>query len=177
MSATDPKPPVVSDQNYMLVVLARNIAFALFCLVISSACVTNREYARFDPDSDIQPSDVFYVEQQTDDRRRLGLLIADNLSTRGFMASAGPADSVPDGATVLVTYEDRWTWDITMFLIEMTITLRQPTSKEAFASGTSYHTSMSRLNPAEMIDEIISNLLKADAHPDGLIQFGDSGPL
>jgi hypothetical protein len=61
-----------------------------------------------------------------------------------------------------------------MFLIELTITLRDPSTREAFAVGSSYHTSMSRLNPVEMVDEVISNLIAADNDPDGLIQVGDS---
>lgn len=157
--------------------LIRNVVVGLACLTVFAACATNREHARFDLDRDIQASDVFYVVQSTDDQRELGKLIADNLSTRGMTASSGSADSKPDGITVLVTYEDRWNWDITMFLIEMTITLRDPTTEDAFAIGSSYHTSMSRLNPVEMIDEIISNLIKADVDPDGLIQVEDSGTL
>lgn len=137
--------------------------------------MTNREHARFDPERDIRPSDVFYVRQSSDDERKLGQLIADNLSVRGMTATVGTEDSVPDGVTILVTYEDRWSWDITTFLIEMTITLRDPTTREAFAIGSSYHTSMSRLNPVEMVDEIVSNLLSADDDPDGLIRVGGSG--
>lgn len=150
----------------------KSIVVALFLLLTSSACVTNREHARFDPERDIQPSDVFYVEQPRDDQRQLGQLIADNLSARGMVATAGPEDSAPAKSTILVTYEARWSWDITTFLIEMTITLRNSTTRDAFAIGSSYHTSMSRLNPVEMVDEIISNLVAADDDPDGLIQNG-----
>jgi hypothetical protein len=92
-------------------------------------------------------------------------------------ASVGISDDMPQGTTILVTYDDRWSWDITMFLIEMTITLRDPVTREAFAIGTSYHTSMSRLNPVEMADEIISNLIAADNDPDGLIEIDDSESL
>lgn len=145
----------------------------LSLLAICSACATNREHARFDPERDIQASDFFFVEQDTDDRRGLGEKIADNLSARGINAMAGASQSVPESATVVVTYEDRWSWDITTFLIELTITLRDPSTSEAFAIGSSYHTSYTRLNPVEMIDEVISNLLKADNEPDGLIHVED----
>lgn len=157
--------------------LIRSIVVVLVVLVTGSACVTNREHARFDPARDIRPSDIFYVEQDKDDRRELGQIIADNLSARGMAAASGPGARVPGETTILVTYEDRWNWDITMFLIEMTITLRDPSTREAFAIGSSYHTSMSRLNPGEMVDEIVSNLIAADDIPVGLIQVGDSGTL
>lgn len=151
----------------------RSTVTALILVVACSACATNREHARFDPARDIQPSDIFYVERSDDDRRQLGQLIADNLSARGMPATAGSEGSTPDETTIIVTYVDRWNWDITMFLIELTITLRDPSTREAFAVGTSYHTSMSRLNPVEMVDEVISNLIEADDDPDGLIQDED----
>ncbi len=89
-------------------------------------------------------------------------------------ATVGSPGYAAEQSTILVTYEDRWSWDITMFLIELTITLRDVSTREAFAVGSSYHTSMSRLNPVEMIDEIVSNLIAADDDPDGLIQVGGS---
>jgi hypothetical protein len=146
---------------------------ALVLSIVSSGCATNREHARFNPERDLLPSDIFYVEQSEDERRQLGQLIADNLSARGMSATAGPEGSAPDETTILVTYQDRWNWDITMFLIELTITFRESTTGKAFAVGSSYHTSMSRLNPVEMVDEIIANLMAADEDPDGLIQVGD----
>ena len=149
----------------------RNIALALIFLVTASACVTNRQSARFDSLKDIQPSDVFHVERTEDERRNLSQLIADNLSARGIAATVGNKDAVPHGTSILVTYEDRWSWDITTFLIELTITFRDPSTRDAFAIGTSYHTSMSRLNPVEMVDEILSNLIAADVDPDGLVQI------
>ena len=156
---------------------AKGILVPLVILVTCTACATNHQYARFDPGRDILPLDVFYVEIPIQDRGNLGQLIVDNLTARGVLATAGPEDSVPGKATILLTYEGRWSWDITNFLIEMSITLRNPSTREAFAIGSSYHTSMTRLNPVEMIDEIISNLIEADKKPDGLVEIYESGAL
>ena len=176
LASTQSKRSRTAEQNSEFR-LMRNVAVLLVLLVTGSACVTNREHARFNLERDIHPSDVFYVELSEDDRRELGQLIADNLSVRGMLATVGWRDSAPEEATILITYEDRWNWDITMFLIEMTITLRDPLTREAFAVGSSYHTSMSRLNPVEMVDEIIANLIAADNDPGGLIQVENSGAL
>ncbi len=153
------------------------IIFLSVALTVCSACVTNREYAQFDTDRDLQPSDIFYVEQPEDDRRELGQLIAENLSERGLRATAGPEAGMPDNTTIVVTYVDDWAWDITMFLLEMMITFQDATSGEVFATASSYHSSMNRLKPVEMIDEIISNMFEADNDPDGLIEFAESRAL
>lgn len=160
--------------GHMIRTTMRRVIIAAVLIVSVSACAINREHARFDTSKEIQASDVFFVERTADEKRKLDQLIADNLAARGKTASAGTSDDMPHGTTVLVTYDDRWYWDITMYLIEMTITLRDPSTREAFAIGTSHHTSMTRLNPVEMVDEIISNLIAADNDPDGLIEVDDS---
>ena len=66
----------------------------------------------------------------------------------------------------MVTYVDKWMWDITMYLIELTITFRDPETRAAVGSGNSYHTSLTRLSPEEMVAEVIDNILEADANPD-----------
>lgn len=151
------------------------VLIAVVLVVSVSACATNREHARFDPSRDIHASDTFFVERVDGKKRNLDRLIVDNLAARGMAASVGTIRDMPEGTSILVTYDDRWSWDITTFLIEMTITFRDPDTRGAFAIGTSYHTSMSRLNPAEMIDEIISNLIAADNDQDGVIELDDRG--
>ena len=54
-------------------------------------------------------------------------------------------------------------WDITMYMLELTVTVRDPNSDFPLASGNSYHTSLSRLTPEEMVDEVISNIFKKEA--------------
>ena len=127
-----------------------------------SGCAINRATGTFDPGKDLATTDVFYVERFGPDNRDLHRMIADNLSTRGYTVTYGPAGEAPDTATVLVTYVDKWMWDITMYMIELTITFRDPVSGAAIGSGNSYHTSLTRLSPEEMIDEVLSNIFEAD---------------
>ena len=138
----------------------------LIIIVISislAGCAINRATGTFDPGQDIVNSDVFYVERFNPDNRELHKLIADNLSTRGYKATFGEEGSAPDDATIVVTYVDKWMWDITMYLIELTITFRGPASGAAIGSGNSYHTSLTRLSPDEMVDEVLNNVFAADS--------------
>lgn len=51
-------------------------------------------------------------------------------------------------------------WDITMYLLELTITLQDPRSSVALATGNSYHTFLTRKSQKEMVDEVVDNILK-----------------
>jgi hypothetical protein len=60
----------------------------------------------------------------------------------------------------LVTYVDKWMWDMTMYMIELTITLRDPKTDYPIATGNSYNTSLTRKSQTEMVDEVVENILK-----------------
>ncbi len=142
-------------------------------LVLLTACATivgcaNNETASFDPNKDLVGGDIFYVEKFAPDERGLEILIADNLSARGYATTSGMPSNVPDNATVVVTYADKWQWDMTMYMIELTIAFRDPGSKAAFATGNSYHTSLTRQSPEKMIDEVLGNIFTADTDPDAV---------
>ena len=132
------------------------------CLTMAG-CSINRATGTFDPGKEIVNADVFYVERFGPDERDLHTKIADNLSVRGYTVTFGPEGEAPDDATVVVTYVDKWMWDITMYMIELTITFRDPASGAAIGSGNSYHTSLTRLSPEEMIDEVLTNIFNAAA--------------
>ena len=138
----------------------------LIIIVISvslAGCAVNRASGTFDPGKDIVGSDVFYVERFSSDNREVHKLIADDLSTRGYTATYGEAGGAPDDATIVVTYVDKWMWDITMYMIELTITFRDPASGAAIGSGNSYHTSLTRLSPEKMVNEVLTNIFAADS--------------
>ncbi|MCJ7558380.1 MAG: hypothetical protein MUP90_15915 [Gammaproteobacteria bacterium] len=143
--------------------------FPKFLLVMSGlmlgGCAINRDTANFDPNKDVVATDVFYVERFEPDQRHLNQTIADKISVRGYEVTAGETGQAPANTTVLVTYVDKWQWDITNYLIELTMTFRDPVSGAAIASGNSYHTSLSRLSPEEMIDEVLTNIIEADRTP------------
>lgn len=141
----------------------------LIRLVIIGACISltgcsiNRATGTFDPGEDIVKSDIFYVERFNADNRELHKLIADDISVRGYTVTFGEEGAAPDDATIIVTYVDKWMWDITMYLIELTITFRDPESGAAIGSGNSYHTSLTRLSPEEMVNEVLTNIFTADS--------------
>lgn len=51
--------------------------------------------------------------------------------------------------------------DITLYLLELTVTLRDTSNDFPLAVGNSFHTSLTRKSPEEMVDEVMTNIFNA----------------
>jgi hypothetical protein len=94
------------------------------------------------------------------DKRGIEKLISDRLNVMGYKATAGEKTAVPDDAEAIVTYQDKWMWDITMYMIELNVQVRQPKTDIAMATGHSLRTSLARKSPPEMVEEVLTDLFK-----------------
>lgn len=64
--------------------------------------------------------------------------IGETLQRRGVMVRVGPTDPNPTNVDFVVTYTDRWNWDLKMYLESLQINFLDATNQEPIASG-SYH--------------------------------------
>lgn len=99
-----------------------------------------------------------HVVKLDKDTGGVNVLIVDNLRARGFAVTTGT--DKPGGKDAFVTYADKWMWDITMYMLELTIVIRDPKNDYPLATGNSYHTSLTRLSPKEMVQEVLDNIFK-----------------
>jgi hypothetical protein len=105
----------------------------------------------------MQALKTIYVMHQPKDKERIDALIADNLRLRGVKASNGDGPA-PSNADAVITYVDKWMWDITMYLLQLTVTVRDPKTDYPMASANSLHGSLTRLSPTEMVAETLNNI-------------------
>ncbi len=106
---------------------------------------------------DLQARHRIYVVHQPKDKQQINSMIANRLKRAGFEATAGmDVSDAPADVDAIVTYEDHWQWDMSMYLIVLRIDFRDPKTQELLASGQSYRTSLDRKPPAFMVDEIIT---------------------
>jgi hypothetical protein len=134
-----------------------NLSLLLVVIFFASGCI-NRATAIKNPTTDLSTIKSIYVTKYAPDRRGIHKLIADKLEKRGFIVETGV--DTPSNVDAVVTYKDKWMWDITMYMIELNIAIRNPKTNFPFASGNSYHTSLTRKSPEEMVDEVINNIFK-----------------
>lgn len=140
----------------------RLLGAALVAVVLSltSGCAVNKMSSKLMPGADLSKVRTIYVEKVEADGRGIDKLIVANLEKRGYTASSGPKQTPPDSADALLTYDDKWMWDITMYMLQLQITLRDKSSFP-LANAVSLHTSLTRKSPTEMVEEVIGNLLTA----------------
>jgi hypothetical protein len=100
----------------------------------------------------------YYVARLASDERGVEEIIADALRQRGLEATSGEADGEPENVDVLVSYEDRWMWDITMYMLQINIEFRDPSTDVLIADGMSYRTSLVREPPEVMVNEVLQDM-------------------
>ena len=100
-----------------------------------------------------------YVKKIPEDKGGTNELIAEKLRTKGVAVTTGEA-AAPSNVDAVVTYVDKWMWDITMYMLELTIVIRDPKNDFPLATGNSFHTSLTRLSPKEMVNEVVDNIYK-----------------
>ena len=133
----------------------------LGALLSASGC-SNRATATLSPGAELSRVKSYYVVHQPKDTHGIHNLIRDRIAKESLTATAGP--ELPQSsyqADSVITYVDRWMWDITLYLLELTVTLRDTTNNFPLAVGNSYHTSLTRKSPEEMVDEVMTNIFNA----------------
>lgn len=112
------------------------------------------------PGRSVDTAQSFYVEKLPADGRGIERVIADQLNLMGYRAGSGPAREHDEGTDVLVTYQDRWAWDITMYMRQLDIQFRDPQTLQAWVSASSRRDSLTRKAPPEMAREVLEEMVK-----------------
>ena len=128
--------------------------------LVASGCAFAKLTASVPPGTDLSKLQSFYVVHHDGDDRGVNAAIRDELSKRGLAATTGSDAERPQRVDVLVTYVDRWFWDITMYLLTLNIQFRHPENNTLLAAGQSHRTSLVRKEPAEMASEILDAIFK-----------------
>jgi hypothetical protein len=126
---------------------------------LTTGCAVNRATGSVDPSTNLSALKTMYVKKLPEDNGGTNVLIADKLRSKGVTVTTG-TEAPPSNVDAVVTYIDKWMWDITMYMLELTVTVRDPKTDFAMATGNSFHTSLTRLSPKEMVNEVVDNIYK-----------------
>ena len=101
-----------------------------------------------------------YVKKFSSDNTGVNEHIADKLRSKGVTVTTG-SEAPPSNIDAVVTYVDKWMWDITMYMLELTITIRDPKTDSTMAIGNSLHTSLTRKSQSAMVDEVVNSIYQS----------------
>lgn len=126
----------------------------------SSGCSVTQLQSNIVPGNNIKALKKFYVVKLEADQRGVERIIAARLKLMGYEATSGERSAMPADTEAVVTYQDKWMWDITMYMIQLDVQLRQPKTEITMATGHSLRTSLVRKSPEEMVQEVLADIFK-----------------
>lgn len=141
--------------------------FLISCLlVLTGGCTVTNLKSDVDPNLDLGSLKTIYVARQPKDRRGIEKMIAEELSKYGKETSYGDSQVPPEQVDAVVTYVDKWMWDLTNYLIDLTINFQAPDTGYKMATGNSYRTSLARKSPEGMVEEVIGKIFENEPSGD-----------
>ena len=72
----------------------------------------------------------------------------------------GDGEMPPMPVDGIVTYQDKWMWDITMYMLQLSVQVRDPKSRMVLVTGESMRTSLVRKDPEGMVEEVLTEMFK-----------------
>lgn len=135
-------------------------AAVLGLLALASCASTDLEIA---PGTDLAAIQSVFVERLPADERGVNRVLVDDFRRRGIEASTGEIDGAPEGVDAILTYEDRWMWDITMYMLELKVVLRNPENRFPLGSAETYRPSLQRRSTERMVAEVLDTLYDVDS--------------
>jgi hypothetical protein len=76
----------------------------------------------------------------------------------GYESTCGPAQKDENPPDIVMTYEDRWMWDITMYLLNLRIKIYDGRTGKLLAVGESYQTSLVRKSTEETVQIVLRDI-------------------
>ncbi|OQW31569.1 MAG: hypothetical protein A4E19_08125 [Nitrospira sp. SG-bin1] len=133
----------------------------LFVCLLLPACSSTLNAKRA-PGTDLSRLKSLYVQRLPADGRGVEQLIARRLTQMGFRATYGDGEIPPIPVDGIVTYQDKWMWDITMYMLQLSVQVRDPKSRMVLMNGESMRTSLVRKDPEGMVEEVLTEMFKGD---------------
>ena len=130
---------------------ATRLVILLSALLILSGCAEITVHRA--PTVDMTARGKMFVVHSASDSRHLERIIATQLTKRGCSATYGEQQDIPEDVDIIVEYVDRWMWDITMYMVNITIEFKDAKTETLIASAKSYRPSLQRGTPVDMIKE------------------------
>jgi len=130
----------------------------LLLVMVMAGCATNK--ASHAPDADLHKLKTFYVARLPADENGVEKLIAKRLNVLGYQCTSGDAQTPATPVDAVVTYQDRWMWDITMYMIKLDIQIHDGATGAILANGEVVRPSLQRKSPEGMVEETLGVIFK-----------------
>ncbi len=119
------------------------------------------------PGVDLKSFKSVYVIDDKDDSTTAPL-VADRLRAQGYVVRTGLAENMPADTQCLVKIQEQWFWDLTTYLLQLQIELRNPQTQASYAYGTVRRVQPRGRRPAEIMSTEVVNAIFNGGMPEGV---------
>lgn len=140
--------------------LIRGILVALVFSLIAACSAAVTGYVV--PGATLQPEGAYYIVFNETDERGLHELLRQEFAAYRPDVSSGFADRMPADIEYRVEYDAQWQWDITWYLLVLTVRIYEPDTGLMVASASSTRTSGARIAPDKMVAEALAELFSKE---------------
>jgi len=134
-----------------------------FLAILLVGCVGNTSGQLTLPKEQVQTGSYF-VQRHDKDTRDLASTIAKSMQARGLNVTAGTAAERPAEAAYVVTYVDKWMWDMRMYLYDLRIELRDARDQSILGYGQSMQSSLKAMGQTH--EDVVNRALDQLFPPD-----------
>lgn len=138
--------------------MKKTLLLTFTIMIFFSGCAITDNQAKLVPHHDKVNMKKFYVVHQPKDERHIEQIISELLEDKGFISTYGPESNIPNDTDIVVTYSDRWMWDMSNYLIQLSMEFRNPVNNYPIVAGETVRTSLARKSPKGMSLETLDSM-------------------
>ncbi len=142
-------------------------SFSILAIAVAlGGCVANKA-GNLSLSREVADQSTYYVERQPKDERNLAATIAERMQARGLKATAEQAGAPRPQCDYVVSYTDRWMWDMRMYLYDLRIDLRDAKDQSVVGFGQSMQSSLEAMGKSyeDIIDIALNELFSPGKQP------------
>jgi hypothetical protein len=99
-----------------------------------------------------------FVEHLLSDGHNVDELIARELRRLGYDASAGAMTMMPDGTEAIIDYQPQWAFDLSTYIFELDLAVRDAKSGKEIAVSKVVRPSLTSTDPNEIVRRAIDKI-------------------
>jgi hypothetical protein len=107
------------------------------------------------PGASLEGKRLFYVERHPEEDWGFHQMIADEMSMMGHKTAAGEPNHAPAGTDAIVTYDDKWSWDLSPWMYGLDIRILDAKTRSLLVKTSNRRGSLFRRNPKQMAQEAL----------------------
>ena len=140
---------------------------ALVGVVLAGGCSKTLEGSIQDGANFSRVSSMHVYMRDRDPNAEVLSILRAQLRERGYQVTVGLEREAPAGVDCMVEAQDKWHWDMTMYLLKFEVWFYEPGPGQLMASGKSRRTSILRQSPEFMVNEVLVQIFDTPASGTG----------